>query len=63
MNSASKLTGKSFWRNLVVLLVYLFEESQIDLGSVVIRDTEVVFDRFVTFFVSLNKHERQYLVE
>jgi hypothetical protein len=35
------------------------------LGGVVIRDAEIVFDRFVTFFVSLafikqtNKHERQ----
>lgn len=47
------------------LLLYLFEQRQIDLGGVVIRDAEIVFDRFVTFFVSLalikqtNKHERQ----
>ena len=54
-----------------LVFYYLFEESQIDLSGVVIRDAEIVFDRLVTFFVSLavhtnnqtNKRQRQYFHE
>jgi hypothetical protein len=39
--------------NLKNFFFNLFEQSQIDLSSVMISDTKIVFNRFVTFFISL----------